>query len=76
MLNMGFMNDIKEILSNTNEDKKMLFFSATMPKEILNIAKEFMPSFKKIKVEKKELTTNLTKQIYFEVRQDDKFRLV
>lgn len=70
---MGFIDDIKEILSNTNEDKKMLFFSATMPKEILNIAKEFMPSFKKIKVEKKELTTNLTKQIYFEVRQDDKF---
>ena len=73
MLNMGFIDDIKEILSNTNEDKKMLFFSATMPKEILAIAKEFMPSFKKLKVEKKELTTNLTKQIYFEVRPDDKF---
>lgn len=73
MLNMGFIDDIKQILKSTNDDKKMLFFSATMPNEILDIAKEFMGDFKKIKVKKKELTTNLTKQIYFEVRQDDKF---
>lgn len=73
MLNMGFIDDIKEILKCTNEDKKMLFFSATMPKEILQIAKEFMPEYKHIKVTKKELTTNLTEQIYFEVRPDDKF---
>lgn len=73
MLNMGFVDDIKEILKHTNNNKKMLFFSATMPREILNIAKEFMPSFKKLKVEKKELTTNLTDQIYFQVRPDDKF---
>ena len=73
MLNMGFIDDIKEILSKTNDDKKMLFFSATMPKEILAIAKEFMPGHKTLKVDKKELTTNLTEQIYFEVRPDDKF---
>ncbi|VWL85389.1 DEAD/DEAH box helicase [Oceanivirga miroungae] len=73
MLNMGFIDDIKEILKETNKEKKMLFFSATMPKEIINIAKEFMPSYKKLVVEKNELTTNLTEQIYFEVRLDDKF---
>ena len=55
MLNMGFIDDIKEILKSTNDDKKMLFFSATMPDEILAIAKEFMPSFKKIKVKKERV---------------------
>lgn len=73
MLNMGFIEDVEEILKSTNSDKKMLFFSATIPKEILKIAKTFMPDYKLLKVTKKELTTNLTEQIYFEVRREDKF---
>ena len=73
MLNMGFVEDIEAILEHTNEEKKMLFFSATMPKEIMNIAKRFMENYKLLKVEKKELTTNLTEQIYYEVKQEDKF---
>lgn len=73
MLNMGFIEDIELILESTNDDKKMLFFSATIPKPILAIAKRFMPDHKILKVKKKELTTNLTEQIYFEVRREDKF---
>ena len=73
MLNMGFVEDIEEILKKTNDEKKMLFFSATMPKAILDIAKRFMVNYKMLKVEKKELTTNLTEQIYYEVKQEDKF---
>ena len=42
MLNMGFLDDIKEILSHVPEERKMLMFSATMPKEIASIAKDFM----------------------------------
>ena len=42
MLDMGFVDDIREILSLTNPDKRMLMFSATMPKEIMAIAEEFM----------------------------------
>ena len=38
MLNMGFVDDIELILQKTNDNKKMLFFSATMPSSILNIA--------------------------------------
>jgi len=47
----------------------MLFFSATMPPSILNIAKKYMGEYKILKVENKEITTNLTEQIYFEVRE-------
>ncbi len=73
MLNMGFIEDIELILEETNDEKKMLFFSATIPKTIMSIAKKFMKDYKLLKVEKQELTTDLTEQIYYEVKQEDKF---
>jgi len=73
MLNMGFIDDIKEILKSTGPDKRMLFFSATMPKAILGIVKKYMQNYEHIKIEKEELTENLTEQIYFEVKESDKF---
>lgn len=42
MLNMGFYDDITDILSDTPDDKFTWLFSATMPKEVAQIAKEFM----------------------------------
>ncbi|MGL5126523.1 MAG: DEAD/DEAH box helicase [Fusobacteriaceae bacterium] len=73
MLNMGFVDDIEKILKSTNEDKKMLFFSATMAPEILKIAKIHMREHEVLAVAARELTTNLTDQIYFEVKDRDKF---
>jgi ATP-dependent RNA helicase RhlE len=34
MLNMGFINDVKKILTKIPKKRQTLFFSATMPKEI------------------------------------------
>ena len=73
MLNMGFVEDIETILAATNKDKKMLFFSATMPNEILRVAKRYMGEFEVLRVKASELTTKNTEQIYFEVRDGDKF---
>ena len=73
MLNMGFVDAIEEILKQTNKQQRMLFFSATMPSSILNIAKKYMGEFKILKVENKEMTADLTEQIYFEVRESEKF---
>ncbi len=42
MLNMGFYEDITDILSHSPEDKSTWLFSATMPKEVSVIAKKFM----------------------------------
>lgn len=42
MLNMGFYEDIKDILSNTPKEKSTWLFSATMPNEVSKIAKKFM----------------------------------
>ncbi len=73
MLNMGFIEDVEEILKCTNEEKRMMLFSATMPKPILGIAKKYMGKYELVAVEKIDLTTNLTDQIYFEVSRNDKF---
>ncbi len=72
MLNMGFVDDIEEILSQTNKDKKMLLFSATMPREILKIAKKFMKDYELIEVENTQITSDLTKQVYYEVTGRDR----
>ena len=73
MLNMGFIEDIEEIFQQTNEDKKVLLFSATMPKEILHVAKKYMKEYQLISVKTAQLTTTQTTQMYFEVRESDKF---
>ncbi len=72
MLNMGFIDEIKEILKATGPEKRMLFFSATMPKAILGIVKKYMQNYEHVAIEE-ELVTDLTEQIYFEVKENDKF---
>lgn len=50
MLNMGFLDDIESILSETPEDKLTWLFSATMPADVLRISKRFMTDPKEITV--------------------------
>ncbi len=73
MLNMGFIEDMEEIMKHTNPDKKTLLFSATIPKKIQELAHKYMDGYKLLSVKKKQLTSNLTEQIYFEVKMSDKF---
>lgn len=73
MLNMGFIDDIKNILTFTPEEKRMLLFSATMPSQIMQLAQNYMRTYERVVIEKKHLTTDLTDQIYFEVNESDKF---
>ena len=55
MLNMGFKEDIDLILEDTSETKQILLFSATMPKEVLKISKNYMKKPKKIEVDSKNV---------------------
>ncbi|MHB8339099.1 MAG: DEAD/DEAH box helicase [Ignavibacteriaceae bacterium] len=73
MLNMGFIEDIENILSKTNPARRTLLFSATMPDRILKLAKKYMGKSEIIKADKAGETISLTDQIYFEVRNSDKF---
>ena len=73
MLNMGFIDDMEEIFKHTNPEKKTLLFSATMPEKIKRLAKKYMDGYELLRANKDQLTTNLTEQIYFEVKARDKF---
>ncbi len=73
MLNMGFIEDMEEIMKHTNPNKRTLLFSATMPSKIKELARKYMDGYELLTVKKKQLTTNLTEQIYFEVRASEKF---
>lgn len=72
MLNMGFIEDLEEIMKHTNADKRTLLFSATMPMRIKDLAKKYMANPEFITVHQ-QITTNLTEQIYYEVRNSEKF---
>jgi len=73
MLNMGFIDDMEEIMKHTSSDKRTLLFSATMPQKIKDLARKYMDGYELLKAKKETLTTNLTEQIYFEVKFSDKF---
>jgi len=74
MLNMGFIDDIEEILSHTPAERQTLLFSATMPAPIAKLAKKYMkPDAKLISVKKSSLTVSKIKQNYFMI--NNKHRL-
>lgn len=73
MLNMGFIEDIDKILAETNEDKRVLLFSATMPPRIIDLVKKYIPKYTLLKTKHEQITTELINQIYFEVYENDKF---
>ena len=72
MLDMGFIEDIENILSQMPEDRQMLCFSATMPQPILKLASTFMYDYELVKVQTSDMTSSLTKQIFYEVYEKDK----
>ncbi len=73
MLNMGFIEDVQEIMAHTGREKRTMLFSATMPLEIITIAKKHMREYDVFKTTKGQLTVSQTDQVYFEVSVADKF---
>lgn len=76
MLNMGFRDDIDTILKEVPEDRQTLLFSATMPKEILNLTKLYQRDPVLVKTTHKELTIPSIDQYYIEVRESSKAELL
>lgn len=73
MLNMGFLDSIDEILAHVPEERKMLFFSATMPPEIAKIAKKYMHDPEEFVIGVKNEGAENVKHIYFMVQARDKY---
>ncbi|MDL4840148.1 DEAD/DEAH box helicase [Aquibacillus rhizosphaerae] len=73
MLNMGFIDDIRDILKSIPEQRQTLLFSATMPKEIRDIASTLMKKPEEVKVKSKEMTVSNIDQFFVEVHEKQKF---
>ncbi len=73
MLNMGFYEDIKDILSNTPKDKSTWLFSATMPREVATIAKKFMHNPREITVGTKNSGVDTVQHEYYVVGGRDRY---
>lgn len=72
MLDMGFIEDIEEVLKVVPENRRMLMFSATIPPQIQRLASSFMKNAQLVRTQKRESTTKNADQIYFEVKEADK----
>jgi len=73
MLNMGFQEDIDQILSTTPEDKKTWLFSATMPTEVRRIAKKYMDNPFELTMGTKNTGNENIEHEYYVVRARDKY---
>ena len=61
MLDMGFLEDMETILKVTPSERQTLLFSATIPQPIMNIAKRYMKSPQKLRVNTKEVIIPINK---------------
>ena len=73
MLNMGFQEDINQILSNTPEEKKTWLFSATMPPEVRRIAKNYMTDPFELTMGKQNTGNENIEHEYYVVRAREKY---
>lgn len=76
MLDMGFIEDIEDILETTPKSRQTLLFSATMPEPIQKLARRFMKDPMVIGIKSKTMTVSGTEQSYFEVPEKQKFEVL
>jgi len=76
MLDMGFLEDIESILNETPAQRQTVLFSATIPREIREIAKNYQKDPKTVKVVHEKLTVPLVEQFYYEVRPNEKLEVL
>ncbi len=73
MLDMGFINDIKFLISHLPKVRQSLFFSATMPREIDNIAAELLQNPLTVSVRTGVTAKNIDQDVIFVQHRDDKY---
>jgi len=73
MLNIGFKEEIEQIIEYTPKEKKVLLFSATMPKSIKDIVNKYIKDHDLVAIERKELTNSNIEQKVYKVNERDKF---
>jgi len=76
MLDMGFIHDIKKLLEKLPENRQSLFFSATMPKNIVGLSSQILKSPQRISVSPVSSTAETIKQFIYYTNKTDKKNLL
>lgn len=72
MLDMGFVDDMEEILKQVNKERQTLLFSATMPPAIKKLSYKYMKEPKLVSISRGEVTAPSIDQVYFKVLDRNK----
>src|SRR5205085_7777418 len=72
MLDMGFLEDIKTVLSHAPKERQTVLFSATLPRPIIELIKTFTKNPVNIRIESQALTVPAIEQVYYEVDRRSK----
>ena len=76
MLDMGFIHDIRKILNELPKERQSLFFSATMPKNIVELSSQILKSPKQVSVNPVSSTAETIKQFIYYTNKADKKKLL
>ena len=76
MFDMGFRDDIGLVMDGLPEDRQTIFFSATMPQEIIRFASRYQKNPEIIRVAHKELTMPKIEQYYLELKEHMKTEII
>ncbi|MBM56282.1 MAG: DEAD/DEAH box helicase [Euryarchaeota archaeon] len=72
MLDMGFLPDIKKIIKQCPEKRQTLFFSATMPKDIVKLSSSILTDPERVQIDAENSAAVTVEQKIYSVRQNDK----
>jgi len=75
MFDMGFINDVTDIMNHCPRAKQTLLFSATIQEEVLMISKKYMKNPSEISAEP-EVDPSKLKQVFYDVPSNQKFSLL
>jgi len=76
MLDIGFRDDIRQILGSIRQEHQTIFVSATISAEIERLARQYLNEPEKLVLTSSSLTVTQVKQYYFSVERWDKNRLL
>ena len=72
MLDMGFIHDIKKIIAKLPKKRQSLFFSATMPQNILDLSRQILINPEKVTVNAVSSAADTIKQFLYKTNKNNK----
>jgi ATP-dependent RNA helicase DeaD len=76
MLDMGFRDDIELILKSAPADRQTVFFSATLPRPIVDLIGRYSKNPQDVRIEQKSVTVPTVEQVFYEVDRRFKIELL